>query len=276
MRTPSISRSSRLLRFLVNACALLALATMGACTRLKPTLANLSGHAVEVVEAGAGDAAVVFESGLDDDWAPWDKVASEVAVRARVFAYSRPAYGDSDPSDAPRTATRIVEDLRALLTARGFVPPYILVGHSFGGTYMELFAKAHPEEVVGLVLVDSRHRDFTAACQRAGLDGCSIPASAVGSLSQVAQAELHAFASASDEIRALGAFGHYPVRVLTATSHRFTPEVAALWVSMHRSLASEASDGKQIVFEGAGHYLQRERTHEVAEVILSLIPAPKN
>lgn len=218
MTTSSLYRSSPLFRFITNACALLAVATLVACgTHLKPTIADVSDRAVEVVEAGVGDATVVFESGLGNDWAPWDDVASEVAGRARVFAYSRPGYGGSDPSEAPRTATRIVEDLRALLTARGLVPPYILVGHSFGGTYMELFAKAHPEEVVGLVLVDSRHRDFTAACQSAGL-----------------------------------------------------------WQSMHGALAHEAAHGEQIVFEGASHNLEIDRAHEVAEVILSLVPASKN
>ena len=153
---PSTRRSSSLLRLLASTGALLACAALAACgTRLTPTVAQVSGRSVEVVEAGAGDATVVFEAGLGDDWARWDKVAAEVAGRAQVFAYSRPGYGDSDPSGAPRTATRIVEDLRALLAARGFAPPYILVGHSFGGTYMELFAKAHPEEVTALVLVDS-------------------------------------------------------------------------------------------------------------------------
>lgn len=277
MITSAAYGSSSLFRFFTNVCALLTLATLMACgTRLKPTLADVSGRTVEVVEDRVGDATVVFESGLGNDWAPWDEVASEVAGRARVFAYSRPGYGDSDPSEAPRTAVRIVEELRALLTARGFVPPYILVGHSFGGTYMELFAKAHPEEVVGLVLVDSRHRDFTAACQSAGLTGCTIPASALGSLSQVQQDEFHGFASASDEIRAAGTFGLYPVRVLTATSHPWSESVEALWQSMQGALAHESSHGAQIVFEGASHNLETDRPHEVAEVILSLLPASTN
>lgn len=277
MTTLSIRSASSLFRFLTNACAPLALATLLACgTNLTPTRADVSGHAVEVVEAGAGNATVVFESGFGNDWAPWDEIASEVAGQARVFAYSRPGYGDSDPTEAPRTATRIVEDLRALLTARGIAPPYILVGHSFGGTYMELFAKAHPQEVVGLVLVDSRPRDFTAACQRAGLAGCTIPESVVGSLPQVQQDEFHAFASASDEIRAAGTFGLYPVRVLTSTSHPWSERVETLWQSMHGALAREAPHGEQIVFEGASHNLEIDRAHEVAEVILRLVSASKN
>ena len=138
--------------------------------------------AMEVFAAGAGDATVVFEAGFGDDWTPWRQVATAVASEARVFAYSRPGYGQSEPSHDPRDAGHIVKDLRALLTARGFAPPYVLVGHSFGGTYMELFAKAHPDEVAGLVLVDPRHRDFASACEQAGLAGCGIPGDVVATL----------------------------------------------------------------------------------------------
>jgi pimeloyl-ACP methyl ester carboxylesterase len=269
---------SRLRRSLATALAPLAFATLVACgTNLTPTIAELSGREVEVVEAGEGDVTVVFESGLGNDWTPWDLVAGQVAGEARVFAYSRPGYGDSEPTEEPRDAAQIVEDLRDLLAARDVAPPYILVGHSFGGAYMELFAKTYPEEVVGLVLVDSRHRDFTVACQEAGLDGCTIPASAVSSLPQVQQDELNGFVSTSDQIQAAGEFGPFPVRVLTGTSHLgFTLKTETLWMSMHGSLAAEAADGDQIVFEGAGHYLQNERALEVADVILSLVEQSAN
>lgn len=227
--------------------------------------------AVEVFEAGAGDATVVFESGFGNDWTAWERVANEVAAESRVFAYSRPGYGHSDSSEDPRDASHIVENLRGLLATRGFAPPYVLVGHSFGGAYMELFAKAHPDEVVGLVLVDPRHRDFTVTCEKAGFDGCSIPASVVASLPPVQIAEYEAFAHVSEEIRAAGTFGAYPVRVLTATSHGFAPEVEALWQSMLGSLAGEAEDGEQRLFPGAGHNLHVERPSEVAAAILGLV-----
>ena len=72
---------------------------------------------------------------------------------------------------------------------------------------------------------------------------------------------------------ASGSFGNHPVRVLTATSHGFAPKVEALWESLHGSLANEAAHGEQIFFTGASHNLPTERARDVAEVILSLIPA---
>lgn len=256
-------------RFLASCAVAMLLACGGTSTRgAQPASFD---RAVDAFEAGTGELTVVFEAGLGNDWTAWEQVAGEVAAEARVFAYSRPGYGDSEPTDETRDAAHIVEELRALLASRGYAPPYILVGHSFGGTYMELFAKKHPEEVVGLVLVDPRHRDFTSACEQAGLDGCKIPAAILASLPPVQIAEYEAFARSSDQIRAAGSFGTYPVRVLTATSHSFGPEVEALWQSMLKSLAEEAEDGEQNVFTGAGHGLQFERPHDVAGAILKLV-----
>jgi pimeloyl-ACP methyl ester carboxylesterase len=294
--TASTHFSTRVRRLLASASVLSALVLVPACASDTATTADqdrdmarnqdageaevpdahesVSDRAVDVYEAGAGAATVVFESGLGNDWTPWRQVADEVAAKARVFAYSRPGYGTSDPTDEPRDATHIVEDLRTLLSTRGYAPPYVLVGHSFGGTYMELFAKAHPEEVAGLVLVDPRHRDFTTACEEAGYAGCRIPEAILSSLPQVQIAEYDAFADSSAEIRAAGVFGRYPVRVLTATSHGFASEPEALWESMLRSLAEEAPDGEQKMFAGASHALPTERPHDVAEAILNIVSAP--
>lgn len=248
-----------------------AMASAGCGTRLDSRVVQVDGHAVEVATAGSGSRTVVFESGLGSDWTSWDMVAGEVSLGARVFAYSRPGYGRSDPSTTPRDAAHIVEELRALLAAQGYAPPYVLVGHSFGGTYMELFAKAHPEEVAGLVLVEPRHRDFTTTCEKEAIEGCSIPASTVASLPAVQVAELDGFAAASGQIHDAGGFGGYPVRVLTATSHWQSLSWEALWRRMNRSLANEADDGRQTVFDGTTHALQVERAHEVTEVILDLV-----
>ncbi|MDP2311628.1 MAG: alpha/beta hydrolase [Pseudomonadota bacterium] len=251
--------------------SLLSVALLPACTHLKPEIVDINGHAVEIVTAGEGANTVVFEAGLDDDWANWDKVANDIADDARVFAYSRPGYGRSDDATTPRDPAQIVEELREVLASQDVAPPYVLVGHSNGGTYMELFAKSHPEEVAALVMVDARPKNFLAECERLGLDMCGIPDDALATQSEVVQAEYTAFAQAAEQIT--GEFGSYPVRVLTATESPGASEARiALWHSMHADLADEAVDGEQIVFEGAGHYLQVFRWHDVSEVIRSVLP----
>jgi pimeloyl-ACP methyl ester carboxylesterase len=249
---------------------------LAACRSAVPaTVETVDEHQIEIATAGSGGAAtVVFEAGLGDDWTSWDDVASQVAQHARVFAYSRPGYGASGPATTPRNPRQIVEELRALLAHQGHAPPYVLVGHSFGGAYMELFAKAYPDDVIGVVLVDPRHRDFLATCEAAALDNCGIPEPLLAMQAASTIAEYRAFPLGSDEIRAAGAFGAYPVRVLTATAHPVSPARELLWKTMLGELAAEARAGEQIVVAGSGHYIQLDRPDVVVETILDLLAAP--
>lgn len=97
---------------------------------------------------------IVFENGLRATVDGWDKVMDALAPNASIFAYNRPGYGNSQESKTARDGGTIVEELRQTLKHKGLAPPYILVGHSLGGLYMQLFAKRYPHEVSGLVLVD--------------------------------------------------------------------------------------------------------------------------
>lgn len=245
---------------------------LSACTPLDSDVVEFRGRKVEVVDAGDGPTTVVFEAGLGDDWKHWHRVARDLSEDTRVFAYSRPGYGDSDETTTPRDPAHIVEELRELLASQDIAPPYVLVGHSSGGTYMELFARAYPEEVAGLVLVDSRPSDFLVECEAARLDQCGVPSSSVEAKGGVFAAEYYAFSGASEEMTAAGMFGAYPVRVMTATRRSGkSPERMALWTSMHASLAEEAEDGAQILVHGT-HYLQVYHAKKVAEVIRSVLP----
>lgn len=250
--------------------ALLAVIASG-CTQLTPRVATVNGRSVELVTAGTGESTVVFESGLGSDWSVWDDVAAEVARSSQVFAYSRPGYGRSAAATNRRDASTLVEELRALLADQGYRPPYVLVGHSFGGTYLELFARAHPEEVTALVLVEARPADFTSECEARSIRGCGISESAARSLPRVQQDELAAFAETSAQLRAAGQFGSYPVKVLTATAHSESEDWEALWQSMHGALAAEADDGEQLVFRGAGHNLEVDRARDVARIVLERV-----
>lgn len=257
--------------------ALLSIAALAAAcsSRVPAKVVTINGHQVEIATAGAGGSAtIVFEAGLGEDWTHWDEVASTVARHARVFAYSRPGFGASGPATTPRDPKTIVEELRALLAAQGYAPPYVLVGHSIGGTYMELFAKSHGEEVVGVVLVDPRHRDFLTACEANNVDGCGIPESTLALQAPAVIAEYHAFTMASDQIHAAGGFGSYPVRVLTATNHPgWSAAVETLWETMLGSLAAEAVNGEQIIVRGAGHHIQLDRPDVVEQSILAMLPS---
>ena len=98
---------------------------------------------------------VVFENGSRATMDKWGVVPARLAADASVFAYHRPGYGNSEAAAVPRDGRTIVEELRAVLRFKGLRPPYVLVGHSLGGLYLQLFARSYPEEVKALVLVDA-------------------------------------------------------------------------------------------------------------------------
>ena len=117
---------------------------------------------------GTGSPTVVLVAGLKgsaDDWniakGPGPTVFAEVAKLTRVCAYDRPGtpVGEkpsrSDPVPQPTTAGQAVADLHALLRAAGEARPYVLVGQSYGGLVVRLYASSYPEEVSGLVLIDA-------------------------------------------------------------------------------------------------------------------------
>jgi pimeloyl-ACP methyl ester carboxylesterase len=105
--------------------------------------------------AGSGEPTVVFAAGLIGTTLHWARVQRALALKTCTVAFDKAGIGFSDPGPLPRTASAIVEDLRAALTAADIAPPYVLVGHSAGGPQMRLFAFSYPQEVVGMVMVDS-------------------------------------------------------------------------------------------------------------------------
>ena len=123
------------------------------------SLVELNGRKVHVLCAGEGSPTVILEAGLPASSLTWMSVFPEIAELTQVCAYDRPGYGWSQPTTSPRTAETIVQELRVLLQSTGIQPPYILVGHSFGGLLMQLYATRFPNEFTGMVLVDSSHPD---------------------------------------------------------------------------------------------------------------------
>jgi pimeloyl-ACP methyl ester carboxylesterase len=109
--------------------------------------------------AVAGSPTVVIEPGNGDFSLCWSHVQREVARFTRICTYDRAGLGWSERGPQPRTAHNLVEGLHTLLARSGVEPPYVLVGHSLGGPLVRLYAHEHPDQVVGMVLVDPAHEE---------------------------------------------------------------------------------------------------------------------
>lgn len=121
---------------------------------------DVGGRSLLLACAGEQKPTVILEAGLGADHTGWAMVQSAVAQFARVCSYDRAGVGQSDPAPTPRTSADIVQDLHLLLYNAGESGPYILVGHSFGGLHVRLFAHTYPDDLIGLVLVDAVHEGW--------------------------------------------------------------------------------------------------------------------
>lgn len=120
-------------------------------------LVDIDGHRMHINCLGKGQPTIVFDSGVGGFSLEWVLIQNAISAQTRVCAYDRAGYGWSDMGPLPRTSKRIVDELHKLLSAAMIQGPYILVGHSFGGYTARYFASLYPEEMAGLVLVESSH-----------------------------------------------------------------------------------------------------------------------
>ena len=118
-------------------------------------LYDVGGHRLHLHCTGTGSPTVVLASGLGGSSPLWARITDGTAATTRVCAYDRAGQGWSDDAPAPQDSAAVARDLHALLAAAGEGGPYVLAGHSIGGVYALTYAARYPEQVAGLVLLDS-------------------------------------------------------------------------------------------------------------------------
>ncbi len=107
-----------------------------------------------LLEQGSGGPTVLFEAGIGATNLNWRHIQKAVSRFTGTASYDRGGLGFSSRCRTARTPGNIAQELHDLLKSANIKPPYILVGHSFGGLVMRRYALLYPEEVCGVVLVD--------------------------------------------------------------------------------------------------------------------------
>jgi pimeloyl-ACP methyl ester carboxylesterase len=251
-------------------------------------LVDVGDHQLHLRCTGSGSPTVVLEAGGGGMSSEFGWIAPAVSEQTRVCVYDRASHGWSDPTTAGRNGAQTATDLHTLLE-RGDVPgPYVLAGHSFGGLYTLAYAALFPDDVVGMVLVDTTApaaepaaRDASAGdapsedvldrvaalvgtSARLGVgrllgasDYGALPPRARDEMRAATATEAHARGTADDYIRAGAAtgqaawlqdFDYKPLVVLTAGVG-----TDADWVARHGELAALSDNSTQRVIDGADH-----------------------
>ena len=120
---------------------------------------DVGGFRLHLHCAGEGTPAIILDAALGGSSVSWSLVQPELARFSRVCSYDRAGFGWSDAGPGPRTAGRIAEELHTLLERARVHPPFLLVGHSYGGLVAQIFAHRFRSEVAGMVLVDPAHAE---------------------------------------------------------------------------------------------------------------------
>ncbi|MFT3975345.1 MAG: alpha/beta hydrolase [Amaricoccus sp.] len=240
--------------------ALLGLVLAAPPVAAAEALYSVDGQNLHVQTLGRAGPGVVFESGLGADSHAWDKVAGPISGFGQVILYDRAGLGQSQPLQAadPVTAETVATRLHALLDAVGVPPPWVLVGHSLGGLYLQMFARTYPADVAGLVLLDS-----TIAEEPPELD--PLWQMEPGTAEYLEGAGMP---ESSRQVRTAGPFPDVPLTVMAATDHGTDLHaLEPVLLRFQARLAEMSPQGRLVIAEGSGHQIQDDRPDLVIDAV---------
>lgn len=273
--------------FIVTACA-------PASPTAAPSLSNpfdqkidVGGYALRIVCTGEGAPTVIIESGFGEpalESSSWTTVKYGIEKTTRICMYDRAGLGSSDVATGKdRTSKDIMKDLHTLLH-KAYVPgPYILVGHSIGGFHVLVFAHEYPQEVAGIVLVDSSHPDQWQDVSAVLPPESPDEPTSLKKLRNIPPASLPEkmdILESTKQVREVKSLGDLPLVVLSHTptisvnsniSPELSKKIEQVWAKLQNNLASLSSNSTHIIATKAGHYIQVDQPQLVIDAILKVI-----
>jgi pimeloyl-ACP methyl ester carboxylesterase len=277
-------------------------ASEGSVPSVRERSVTVHGRQMALLEAGTGKATVVFDAGLGDSSASWDVVQSAVSRLAQTVSYDRAGRGQSHFVPGSRTSLDIANDLHAMLEAAQIPGPYILVGHSFGGYNIRVFADRFPDLVAGLILVDSSHelqaQAFAQLYQNLELPVRKFAESEALVFARQEKASFADplypanflnpegidFALTCEQVRQAQFPVHAALTVITAVEHHWWwfPDLSGLvkeisdsnnrvWQDLQTQLLQLSARGRQVMAAKSHHYVHHEEPEIVIEAIRQMI-----
>jgi pimeloyl-ACP methyl ester carboxylesterase len=229
--------------------------------------------------SGTGRPALVLFSGAGVALDGWTPLYPEIEQLGAVFAWNRFGMQGSDEPPPRYSGAAVVGSLRELLGYAGLEPPYVLVAHSLGGIYANLFARLHPREVAGVLFLECAHPDDHELLQK-HQEQLVRSLEKVTALPQLlfrpnVEAELAGLAATVREIASAGAFPAVPMRVLTGgltpRGAMLSPGAVAAKRAHQQELARLSPGGEQVIAQKSGHFPQLTEPELVLRVLAELL-----
>jgi pimeloyl-ACP methyl ester carboxylesterase len=271
---------------------------------------DLGGYKLHINCQGTGSPTVILDAGLGDWSTHWTSVQNLLKADTRVCSYDRAGYGWSDPGPRPRDSLRIITELHSLLDKAKIEPPYLLVGHSFGGINMRLFSSAYPNEVSGLVLVEASHPESLPyrrneqgethspapylgnqlmVIHPVDVDESKFPPEAIPAIHDnllhtkslvTSRGEYRALAFSVSELLQAPPIGNIPLTVITRGTREWPTgkdgdAQEKSWHEQQAELTKLSSIGTQRMAQKSGHHAHIDEPEVVADAVRDLVTAER-
>ncbi len=216
-----------------------------------------------------GNPIVVMEAGYGDDSKSWASIIPEVSRMSQVLVYDRAGLGKSEQSPNPRTSEEMVNELHEMLAKLSLEPPYILVGHSFGGVNMRLYAVEFPSETAGMVLIDSTPEEY----RERFLPNMPEDFQEAYNKQFVHEGTYDEFMESLMQLKYSSRYlKDIPLIVLSAgKKDHYSMEAQLLWHEMQKEIAGLSIQGEFIIAADSAHYIQKDEPMVVIEAIAKLL-----
>lgn len=226
----------------------------------------------EISGEDSGSPTIVFDSGYGWTVENWNIIKNEVSAFSRMIVYDRAGLGKSGSDGRSRHSLQNVENLRALLQNAEVKPPYILIGHSFGGVNVRLYANTYPEEIAGIILLDACHEDQNKLM--APLFSPQMQKDYFGQFT--VEGTIAEFEESLEQIRKYKSLGDIPLTIVTGGKQpHHTSESWIYWMKFQKKLAQLSSNSCHVILEEAGHAVHKDCPDAVVKHIKSMVESFK-
>ncbi len=267
-------------------------------------LIDVGTHKLHIYCKGEGRPSIIIDAGLGSVAMEWGHVQDLLSRQVKTCIYDRAGYGWSGAGPLPRTSERIASELKVLLARAGIPAPYVLMGHSFGGYNMQVYASHNPSRVAGLVLVDSSHPEQvqrfeadpinlkTAPRRRTGVVRYSLPVLPDNVPAEMEDLlfrllvqmkarkalgdEMLDFRTSAAQVLAAGALPDVPMLILTRGIRVYPHDrrgdlMEALWSELQKELAARTEHSAHLIASNSKHHIHLDQPALLTDSIAYLL-----